>query len=432
MDAATPVGNTELPSGNSLAGGRLQSLDAYRGLIMISLAFVGFGLSATAQNHLQRDPDSSFWHAVSVQFGHAEWVGCSDWDLVQPSFMFMAGASMAYSYAKRKQMGHSRAQMWRHVMVRAVTLVLLGVFLASNGSRATVWTLVIVLSQIGLGYPLLFLLWDRPLRTQLLATGAILLGVWLLFALTPNTGIPLATGNESVGVSAEWAQQYLESVRPPWHKNANIGHMIDVHLLNWFPRSEPFRFNEGGYATINFIPSVATMLLGLICGEWLRSNRTSSQKLMLLVGSGLIGLLLGYTLHASGVCPLIKRLWTPSWALYSTGWCCLVLALLYGVIDVLGYRRWSYPLVVVGMNPIVMYCMFMTLRGWVLRALQTHLGPEVTQLQLQFGNTHLNLVPESLRESVTRFQPTIEATLVGLVFWLIAWWMHRHRIYVRI
>ena len=322
--------------------------------------------------------------------------------------------------------------MWRHVIARSVILVLLGVFLASNGSPATVWTLVIVLTQIGLGYPLLFLLWDRPLRTQLLAGAAILLGTWLLFELTPHTGLPLERGDESVGVSAEWAQQYLKSVRPPWHKNANIGHKIDVHLLNWFPRSEPFRFNDGGYATINFLPSVVTMLMGLICGEWLRSDRKPSQKLLLLIGSGLVGLLLGYALHASGICPLIKRLWTPSWALYSAGWCCLILALMYAVVDVLGYRRWTYPLVVVGLNPIVMYCMFMMLRGWVRQALQTHLGPEVAQLKLQFGNTHLHLVPAALRDSVALFQPTIEAVLVGLVFWLIAYWMHRHKVYVRI
>ena len=107
-------GRTDPPAGNPDGSGRLQSLDAYRGLIMISLSFVGFGLAATAGNHLQRDPDSSFWRTVSFHFEHVPWAGCSAWDLVQPSFMFMVGVSLAYSYAKRRRLGHSHAQMWRH------------------------------------------------------------------------------------------------------------------------------------------------------------------------------------------------------------------------------------------------------------------------------------------------------------------------------
>src|SRR5687767_2028866 len=75
---------------------RLQSLDAYRGLIMVTLAFNGFGLRDTARNHLRAEPDSGFWEAVAFQFEHVEWLGCSFWDLIQPSFMFMVGISMAY------------------------------------------------------------------------------------------------------------------------------------------------------------------------------------------------------------------------------------------------------------------------------------------------------------------------------------------------
>src|SRR5437588_6974369 len=84
---------------------RLYSLDAYRGLIMITLAFAGFGLAATATNHLRADGPSSFWQTVHHQFEHVEWVGCGYWDLIQPSFMFMVGAAMAFSYAKRRQQG---------------------------------------------------------------------------------------------------------------------------------------------------------------------------------------------------------------------------------------------------------------------------------------------------------------------------------------
>ena len=73
------------------ASARLLSLDAYRGLIMVSLAFNGFGLAATARNHLKADPDSGLWRAIYYQFEHVDWTGGGYWDLIQPSFMFMVG-----------------------------------------------------------------------------------------------------------------------------------------------------------------------------------------------------------------------------------------------------------------------------------------------------------------------------------------------------
>ena len=123
-------------------------------------------------------------------------------------------------------------------------------------------------------------------------------------------------------------------------------HAIDVWLLNLLPTD--FAYSRGGYQTINFIPSLATMLFGLMCGELLRSDRGPGKKLMVLVAAGVGGLLIGLFLEWTGICPIIKRIWTPSWALFSTGWCCLILASLYGIIDVAGLRRWAFPLVVVG------------------------------------------------------------------------------------
>src|SRR5688572_23596535 len=86
---------------------RLLSLDVYRGLIMITLAFNGFGLAATARNHLAQQPSSPVWQTVFHHFEHVEWAGCGYWDLIQPSFMFMVGVAMAFSYAKRQQQGAS-------------------------------------------------------------------------------------------------------------------------------------------------------------------------------------------------------------------------------------------------------------------------------------------------------------------------------------
>jgi heparan-alpha-glucosaminide N-acetyltransferase len=398
---------------------RLQSLDAYRGLIMITLAFVGFGLAVTATNHLTANGPSPFWEAVHSQFEHAEWVGCGYWDLIQPSFMFMVGAAMAFSYARRRQLGQSYPRMLGHAMWRSVVLVFLGIFLISNGPRvlATDWSFMNVLSQIGLGYTFLFLLWGRSVRTQASAAVLILAGTWLAYVLYPHAGIDLARGAPEVGVSAAWAQHYLADIPAAWHKNANVGHALDLWLVNLLPVAEPFRFNRGGYQTLNFLPSLATMLFGLMCGELLRTMRPPRRKLAILVAAGLAGLVVGQVLNLTGVCPLVKRIWTPSWALFSTGWCCLIVAGLYAVVDVLGYRRWAFPLIVVGLNSIAIYCMSMTLKPWASKTLKTHFGKDVF---LAWGA----LDP--------LYEPMLQCTLVGLLFWLACWWMYRQKIFIRI
>jgi predicted acyltransferase len=282
-----------------------------------------------------------------------------------------------------------------------------------------------VLTQIGLGYWLLFLLWGRPLRFQAGAAAAILVGTWLLYVLYPPLLswvlpelAPAAAVNPTTGtgpgVDPAWAQAHLTGIGAAWHKNANVGHALDVWLLNRLPRDTPFVYNRGGYQTLNFLPSLVTMLFGLMCGELLRSGRPAGRKLQVLVAAGLAGLAAGLLLDLSGVCPLVKRIWTPSWTLFSAGWCCLILAGLFAAVDVLGFRRWAFPLVVVGVNSLAIYCMSMLLKPWVGRTLQTHFGPDVF---LQWGPL---------------YEPMLKAVLTGLAFWLACWWMYRQKIFVRI
>ena len=183
--------------------------------------------------------------------------------------------------------------------------------------------------------------------------------------------------------------------------------------MNLLPQRTPWVLNSGGYQTINFIPSLATMLFGLMCGELLRSGRAPQRKLVILIAAGLGGLAAGLIWSWLG-CPLVKRIWTPSWALYSTGWCCLILATLYAILDVRQWRAWSFPLLVVGMNSIAIYSMGMLLRSWTAKTLQVHFGDDLFKV-LGAANA-----------------PFVQAMLVGLVFWLACWWMYRRRIFLRI
>src|SRR6185436_18498141 len=108
---------------------------------------------------------------------------------------------------------------------------------------------------------------------------------------------------------------------------------FDLWFLNLFPRETPFTFNAGGYQTLNFIPSLATMIFGLIAGRLMRSELTITDKLKRLVIAGIAGIVLGKAIEMAGLCPIVKRIWTPSWTLVSSGVVALILAAFVAVID---------------------------------------------------------------------------------------------------
>ena len=116
------------------------------------------------------------------------------------------------------------------------------------------------------------------------------------------------------------------------------------------------------------------MILGLMAGELLRGDRTAQAKAAAAAAGGVVCLAIGVALHSSGVCPIVKRIWTPSFTLVSGGLCLLTLALLYAIVDIAGWRRWAFPAVVVGQNSIAAYVMIHLIAQWILDALHRHLG----------------------------------------------------------
>ena len=199
-----------------------------------------------------------------------------------------------------------------------------------------------------------------------------------------------------------------------WEKNTNFAAAFDVWFLNLFPRSSPFVFNSGGYQTLNFIPSLATMSFGLLAGRLLRGAASLPRKLLVLVLAGCAGIALGLALDWAGLCPLVKRIWTPSWTLYSAGWVTLLLASFVAVVDGVGLKRWAYPLIVAGMNPLALYVLWQLSSGFIRKQTQIHLGQEIFA---------------TLGEV---WMPLLERASVLLVLWLFVWWMHRRKIYLRL
>ncbi|HWI59421.1 MAG TPA: DUF5009 domain-containing protein, partial [Bacillota bacterium] len=329
---------------------RLLSLDAYRGAIMLLMASGGLGLGEVAKHF----PDSAWWKFLGLETDHAAWAGCTLWDIIQPAFMFMVGIALPWSIANRQARGQTLPKLFAHALWRSALLVLLGVFLSSAWSPRTQWSFNIVLAQIGLGYPFLFLLAFTKPRVQWLVAFGILFFYWLAFVLYP---LPPANFNwAAVGIPPDWP--HLSGFAAHWEKNTNLASAFDVWLLNLFPREAPFQCSSGGYHTLNFVPSVATMSFGLLAGQWLRRELPLTTKVKSLVLAGVVGIMLGEGVHLLGLCPIVKRIWTPSWALYSGGWVTLLLAGFVAVIEWRGWKRWTFPLVVVGLNPIGLYCMW--------------------------------------------------------------------------
>src|SRR5205823_4714649 len=157
-----------------------------------------------------------------------------------------------------------------------------------------------------------------------------------------------------VGVPANWPH-LMSGFQAHWNKNSNLASAFDSWFLDLFPRVNHHDYNGGGYTTLNFVPTLATMILGLIAGGVFRSPRTPSSKVKWLLIAGVIALTAGITVGAMGVCPIVKRIWTPSWVLFSGGWCLLLMAAFYVVIDLWNARRWAFPLAVIGLNSIGAY-----------------------------------------------------------------------------
>ena len=359
-------------------------------------------------------PESGAARVLADLLDHRAWVGCVPWDLIQPAFMFMVGVSLPYSIASRRAKGQSFGGMLLHSVWRALILVALGIFLRSQSRSQTYFTFEDVLTQIGLGYVFLFLLaWTRP-RTQLAAAALILIGYWAIFAAYPLPAPGFDT--RTVGVPEGWPH-HVTGFAAHWDKNTNAAARADQWVLNLFPRERPFVFNGGGYLTLNFVPSLATMLFGLLAGGVLREARPGRDKLRVLVAWGIAAIVLGLVVHALGICPIVKRIWTPSWTLFSGGWVVLFLAAYYHALDLAGYmwaRRLAFPFLVIGANSIAMYVFVHVATDYITRSLVIHFGTRPFEA---FGAV---------------FAPALLGACTLAIFWFMLLWMYRHRVFVRI
>lgn len=382
------------------------AVDAYRGFVMVLMMAEVLRLADVAKAY----PGNWFWPVLGYNQTHVAWTGCSLHDLIQPSFSFLVGVALPYSLASRMRKGAKFEKLFLHAIWRSFLLVALGIFLRSMHGTQTYFTFEDTLTQIGLGYPFLFLLGSRSARWQWSAFGLILFCYWLAWALYPAPGP--AFDFRAVGVPPNWSH-HLTGFAAHWDKNSNLGNAFDQWFLNLFPRSRPFVANDGGYLTLSFIPTLATMILGLTAGQWFR-NFAPVIPLKRFMAAGTFGILSGLALHFTGICPIVKRIWTPSWTLFSGGACFLLLAAFSWLIDVKHYRRWAFPLVVVGVNSIAAYLIAHLCEDFIAASLRIHLG------QRPFAILGSGL------------QPLLLGATILFIYWAMLFWMYRHKIFLKI
>lgn len=388
---------------------RLASIDAFRGFVMLLMMAEVLRFARVAKAL----PDSCVWGGLAWLEAHVEWVGCSLHDMIQPGFSFLVGVALPFSLAGRMASGMSKSRIYAHTIWRSLLLVLLGVFLRSIDRPLTNWTFEDTLTQIGLGYCFLFSLGFRPMRDLWIAFVVILSATWLAFVLWPLP--PADFDFARVGVSSGWLKEYgLNGFAAHWQKNSNLAWAFDTWFLNLFPRDTPFLFNRGGYATLSFVPTLGTMILGLVAGIVLRGPKTAVEKIRWFVVAGVIAVLAGVALHVAGICPIVKRVWTPAWVLASGGGCFLFLAFFHGVIEVAQWRRWAFPLVVVGSNSIAAYLIAHLFDSFIRKSFLTHFGVGFFRI---FG---------------AAYEPFFLGTFVLLAMWAILFWMWKRKLFLKI
>jgi len=359
---------------------RLGSLDAFRGFVMLWI-IGGEGLMgglATLGHDRVID-------AVVYELNHSPWQGLRFYDCIWPSFMLMVGVSVPLSFAKRSLTQTYQEQLV-HAAKRALVLFLLGSLRESVllGSPYLI-ELSSALQPIAIAYFVAVLVARKSWRFQAWLGAGILAGYALVLAFIRAPGIA--------------AGSYVY--------NHNLVHWVDIALLgqaHW----DHWPFADEGWGTVlSTIPTISTTLLGLLIGESLMSARAKQTKAKWIGGIGLGCLAIGYV--TSFVVPVVMKMWTTSYGLMSAGCACLMLLFFYWLIDILGYRKWAFPLTVIGMNAIFIY-MFTSL-------------------------IHLDPIVDVFTQGIVRVLPNsallFQQVAVLAVEWFILFWMYKRKIFLK-
>jgi predicted acyltransferase len=302
---------------------RLVFLDVVRGMTIAFMILVN--------NH--GNPEATYW-----PLEHAEWNGWTPTDLVFPIFLFLVGMTTVLSTASRIARGESRSSLFWHALRRASILFALGIAIHGFPSYPLATLRIYgVLQRIAICYfvATVIYLWDRRVVTLASVAAACLLGYWILMRWVPIPGFGVP-GHDF----------------PFLDKDINWVSVVDRRL---FP-GRLLEKTRDPLGLISAIPAVATCLLGMLTGLWLRTERMVKEKAAGMLAGAVAGLALG-SLWAMWF-PINKRLWTSSYVLFAAGWTLLILCICYYVIEIRKHQgAWTYPWKVFGSNAIFAYAL---------------------------------------------------------------------------
>lgn len=361
--------------------GRVMSIDALRGFDMFFI--IGGERIFASLHEIFNSPTTEF---IRTQLKHVEWEGFRFEDLIMPLFLFIVGVVMPYSFEKRRLAGQSKVRLYLHVLKRFVILFILGMVAQGNLLEFDISKLHIysnTLQAIAAGYIIsAIIMLNLDIRWQIAVTGILLLLFWALMMLIPvpghGAGVLTPEGNLAIYIDRAIFGPFIDGTDPPY---------------TWILSSMTF---------------ACTVMLGVMAGHVLRTDKVGIRKVvwLLAIGAGCIVVGLLWSLCF----PIIKHIWTSSFVLFSGGFCFILLALFYLVIDVLGFRKWAFGFVVIGMNAITVY-------------MAVHI--------INFRNIG-GVFVEGLEKYIGDWYPFIHALAGFTVVWLILWWMYRKKTFIKI
>jgi predicted acyltransferase len=353
------------------------------------------------------------WAVVCEQQTHVAWTGVALHDLIQPSFYFLVGVAFCLSQVRRMRPASEPSRMTARTLWRAVALVVLGMTLVAAPYRRWQWYFVDTLTQIGLAYPFLAIIGQRERKYWFVAIAIILVAYWSWFAVSPVPGANFDYA--AVGVDTEWLKAHgLTGFAAHWQKNSNPAWAFDYWFLNLFPRDVPFVGYDNGLTTLSFIPSLATMVLGLFAGATLTSPTLPMRKTLSLILAGLCLFAVGWLLGLSGISPVVKAIWTPSWVLFSGGLCYLLLATFHWIVDIKGLRRLVFPLTVIGVNSIVAYSLYYLYPAFAFNGIRRVVGDRIFQV---LGSA---------------YEPALYGVAIFGMYWLTLYVLYRAKLFIRV
>ncbi len=344
---------------------RYLTLDAFRGFVMIFLCTEGFGLSFLQIERIAR------------QFQHLRWDGFVIWENVMPSFMFMVGFSLPFALEHRRAKGLSFGKTFRGVVGRVIRLALLGGILYSLHAGHYHADPIETLTQLGLSYLVCFLILQLDSRwKQAVAAAGLMALNWGLYVLFPGPSGPFDP-TINVGIRVDRALFGID------------------HAYDW--------------QTMNFLGSAVTVLFGAWSCQLLRSSRAPRSKAQILLGAIVASLVAGFLLLP--INPVIHKCWTATFTFFHTAVVLTELLVLFGLIELLGVRKFALPWKIVGVNSIFIYLVNGMMKGWLDRSVGTF-------------TAHY--------EFLGPLGPVAQIWTVVLVMWYLCYWLYQRKIFFKV